>query len=827
MALLSVAHGENAPDAPARQLMAQLVGGYRFSQMVHVAAKLGIADHLKDGPQTVAELAKRTKTNPDALYRLMRTLSGTGVFAEEDQMRFRLTPAAELLLAGAPGSMRAEALVSGEDFMWKSWGGLLHSVQTGETAFNHLFGQGTWEWFKAHPREARLFDGLQAEGTRRATDSIVGSYDFSGAKHVIDIAGGNGELLSAILAKNPQARGTLFELDHVVAAAKANPLPALASRCTFVGGDFFKSIPSGGDVYLLKYIIHDWDDARSLEILKNVRRAIPAGGKLLLIEELICSRNEACRAKVGDITMLVRTGGKNRTEAEYRKLLGEAGFDVARVLPAQGDLAILEATPRKVIPKVWDEAALAEWATPLAALQVRPSHMSAEKYYALPVDNLKTYPVYLPDQEPPGYWEMLNRVGPQPLIEPEKLKTDADWVEAGRIAFEQLDHIHLRTRDPQLIAAVRRGESFIVGPGGRAMNLRWVPTKDGVALSFPNCANCHTAVLPNGTVVPGAPTFAFPPKRTGPPGRNLVGEVQYATGFANGGAPIRMRTESVGMNVYRASATPWVKDDIHTQMKSLTRADVDAWIAAGLRGGAVPRWNGSLYYPAKTPDLIGVKDRKYIDHTGTHSNRGVGDLMRYAALVTTAESTSFGGHNVLGPESETAPVRLSDEVLYALGVYIESLQPPSNPHPFDAKAAAGEKVFRREGCAGCHTPPLYTNNKLTLARGFTLPKSLPKTLDVLPVSVGTDPGLALQTRKGTGFYKVPSLRGVWYRGHFLHDGSVGSLEEMFDPDRLRESHVPGGFVPPGVKSRAIPGHEFGLKLAAEERAQLIAFLRTL
>jgi hypothetical protein len=160
-------------------------------------------------------------------------------------------------------------------------------------------------------------------------------------------------------------------------------------------------------------------------------------------------------------------------------------------------------------------------------------------------------------------------------------------------------------------------------------------------------------------------------------------------------------------------------------------------------------------------------------------------------------------------------------------LYVYSLQPPRNPNPFDERAAAGQKIFAQEGCPTCHAPPLYTNIKLTLAEGFTPPNDKPDTLDVLPVSVQTDSALALKTRKGTGYYKVPSLKGVWYRGHYLHDGSAASLEEMFDPARLEETHVPGGWLPPGTKTRAIKGHEFGLKLKPAEREQLIAFLRTL
>jgi hypothetical protein len=234
-----------------------------------------------------------------------------------------------------------------------------------------------------------------------------------------------------------------------------------------------------------------------------------------------------------------------------------------------------------------------------------------------------------------------------------------------------------------------------------------------------------------------------------------------------------------------------------------------------------------LYYPAKFPDLIGIKDRKYLDHTATHLHRGIGDLMRYAALVSFADSVDFGSYHVLSPGTKRVQARLSDEALYALAMYIYSLKPPPNPNPRNDKAAAGERIFTRERCARCHTPPLYTNNKLTLAEGFSPPKDAPATLDVLPISLHTDPGLALATRKGTGYYKIPSLKGVWYRGHYLHDGSVGNLEEMFDPERLKPSHVPRGWMPLGEKTHAIPGHEFGLKLEPSEREALIAFLRTL
>jgi CxxC motif-containing protein (DUF1111 family) len=196
--------------------------------------------------------------------------------------------------------------------------------------------------------------------------------------------------------------------------------------------------------------------------------------------------------------------------------------------------------------------------------------------------------------------------------------------------------------------------------------------------------------------------------------------------------------------------------------------------------------------------------------------------MRYAALVQGSDSLDFGPHSFYTPTERRILYRYDDAVLYALAQYIYSLKPPPNPHRFDKNAARGEKVFQRAGCSGCHAPPLYTNNKLTLAAGYTPPKDHPLREDIRPVSVGTDPGLALKTRKGTGLYKIPSLRG-----HFLHDGSVASLEEMFDEQRLSPEHIPGGWKGPGVVRRAIPGHTFGLKLAADEKAALIAFLKTL
>jgi hypothetical protein len=343
-----------APAIPSagtspEDLMQTMLDGFRLTQMVHAAAKSGIAEQLRDGPRAVEQLAAATGTHADSLYRLLRALAGFGIFEEQPGMRFRLTPAAELLLPGVPGSVRASALQMGQPDMWRSWGALTHSVKTGENAFEHLYGMNDFEWYKEHPAEARLFDEFQAEMTRRWANAVVGAYDFTAARRVVDVGGGAGELLFTVLRRAPNARGVLFDLDHVVNAARSKVEPVIARRCDFVGGDFFKAVPTGGDIYVMKYIIHDWDDRRARQILGKCHEAMAGKGKLLLVEELVCGPNQRCRAKMSDITMLVRTGGRNRTEQEYRDLLADGGFKLERVLPA-GGLYVMESSPGRSIP---------------------------------------------------------------------------------------------------------------------------------------------------------------------------------------------------------------------------------------------------------------------------------------------------------------------------------------------------------------------------------------------------------------------------------------------------------------------------------------------
>ena len=469
-------------------------------------------------------------------------------------------------------------------------------------------------------------------------------------------------------------------------------------------------------------------------------------------------------------------------------------------------------------PRLWNDRVLSDWATPIAGLNVRPGHYSEEQYYSAPVGEfVRTYPVYFPGREPAGYWEMLRNAKPEPLITSGS-RALIDWVKEGKRVFRELDIPYLRSYDPNFVEILRDADKYRAMGGhpqkdGTVWGLRWVPTSKGLALSLQDCASCHSRFMPDGSTQDGAPF------NDSGDGVTAVFTGHTTASFLDFYSP----GETPAMVAWRFWAAPWVPNDINERLKSADLHPRDLGIVRGI----VPRFNSSLFYPTKVPDLIGVKDRKFIDHTATHRLRDAGDLMRYAALISCCDIADFGLYHMLTEKGRRIVYRFPDELLFALAQYIFSLDPPLNPNRGDSKAPTGRKVFDREGCGGCHTPPLYTNNKLTLAAGFTPPADHPFRDDILPILVGTDPNLALKTRKGTGLYKVPSLPGVWYRGLLDHDGSVRTLEEWFDPARLRDDYTPSGFMGYKVTHRAVPGHEFGLRLNAEDKAALIAFLKTL
>lgn len=329
---------------PAAKLR-EIIVGQRVAMMVGVVAELGVADHLKDGPKRAEELAKATQAHPSSLYRVLRALASYGIFAEDDDGRFRLTPTAEFLRSDIPGSQRESARGMTTEQQWRSQGNMLNAVRSGKTAIEHAFGMSLWEYLAKHPAEQQGFNARMVEGSRREASRLVKGYDFSGVGKVVDIAGGQGVLLENILKAHSEPRAVLFELPSVIEAARRSLDPALLGRIELTGGDFFKAVPAGGDIYVLKNILHDWEDERATAILKNVRRAMTDKAKLLVIEGVVPKGNSPSPTKMMDITMLVATGGRERTEAEHRALLKAGGFRLARIIPVTPLTSIIEAVP--------------------------------------------------------------------------------------------------------------------------------------------------------------------------------------------------------------------------------------------------------------------------------------------------------------------------------------------------------------------------------------------------------------------------------------------------------------------------------------------------
>ena len=331
----------------AATAMLHLATGVWMSQAIYAAAKLGLADLLRNGPLLCRTLAAATNTNPGALYRLLRALASADIFAEEDDAVFRLTPRAECLLSGVPGSLRAFAIMLGEEEHWQSWGKVLYSVETGQPAFDHVFGMPQFSYFAAHPRAARVFDEAMTSRSGQENEAIIAAYDFSKFQCVVDVGGGEGTLLRLLLKVTPTVRAVLFDMPHVIESARA-AWGRDATRIEFKHGNFFDKVPTGGDAYILKRVIHDWDDERALTILKNCRKAMHPGARLFLIEPIIPPGNCASFNKLLDLLMLVWTsGGKERTAAEHSALLVAAGFELVHLVPTNSYLGIIEATPEQ------------------------------------------------------------------------------------------------------------------------------------------------------------------------------------------------------------------------------------------------------------------------------------------------------------------------------------------------------------------------------------------------------------------------------------------------------------------------------------------------
>src|SRR5215468_1509376 len=341
-----MSHGGRQVTSDPRLNLLGLINGFQITQAIRVAAALRIADHLNDGVRSAGELAGLTKSHPDSLYRLLRALAAVGVFREEEGRKFALTPLGDCLRTDSATPLGAWAEVVGSPYYWQAWGHLLHSVRTSENAFQDLNGNNVWQFRAEHPEHGATFDRAMTQLSGGNAEAVIRAYDFSPFHHVVDVGGGQGLMLAAILRAHPHMRGTLFDQPDVVARAKAVLAErGVIDRCDIVGGSFFETVPEGADAYLMRVVIHDWEDDEAIAILKVDRKSMRETAKLLLIERLIAPPNEMPAAKFGDLNMLALPGGKERTREEFSDVFARSGFALTRVFPA-GLHNVIEARPR-------------------------------------------------------------------------------------------------------------------------------------------------------------------------------------------------------------------------------------------------------------------------------------------------------------------------------------------------------------------------------------------------------------------------------------------------------------------------------------------------
>ncbi len=329
-------------EIPPPLQMLQVMSGFWISRCVYILAKLGIADLLKDGPKNAEELAAATDAHAPSLYRVLRALAAVDVLTQSADHRFGNTPMSETLIDG-PGSLRWFAMTELGEEHYPAWGELLHSVRTGKIAFDQAFGEPVWEFFGKNTENARIFNNAMSGMTAQAEAALHAAYKFEGIKTIMDVGGGHGGFITSILERNPAMRGILFDSPQVIEGAQPKLEAAgITDRCQIVGGNFFESVPEGADAITMKWIIHDWNDDQSIAIMKNCHRALPANGKLILVEAVVPPGDEMHFAKFIDLNMLVMTGGKERTEAEFRQLFEASGFKLSRIVPSESPFSVIE-----------------------------------------------------------------------------------------------------------------------------------------------------------------------------------------------------------------------------------------------------------------------------------------------------------------------------------------------------------------------------------------------------------------------------------------------------------------------------------------------------
>jgi len=478
------------------------------------------------------------------------------------------------------------------------------------------------------------------------------------------------------------------------------------------------------------------------------------------------------------------------------------------------------------IPKVWDVERIHSMHLPFPDTSVHINPVSEEYYYQLPERvAYKSYPFYMPGKEPKGYFDWLRQQQPEIIFNADNIKTEEDWIKAGEIVYdlpelyEPIDSTYLA----ELPELAKHWSKFIpVTKDGAIPFLSIVVRQKGkIELGSRSCGMCHTKVMPDGELLKGGQgNFIFT--------QYLVSLQKVQRDFLKvPDSVIRKDIKTINRLIAEA---PWIK---HESQERLNNLSIEEWQNIFVtRQGVLHRPGVSLGYPVNLPDLFNLKDRKYLDRTGHLQQRDITDLMRYATFnQSAAKLDDFNGFtpgNRPADPKKGNVVRFSDAQLYALAQYLYSLKTPKNPVSYPADLIArGEVIFKDQDCVNCHTPPFYSNNKLSPVEGFEPPKDHLEKYHISDVSVGTDPTLALYTRKATGYYKIPSLIGVWNRTAFLHGGYLANLEDMFDPKRLDANYIPTGYKPPWLKTMAVKGHKFGLELNEKDKTALLAFLRSL
>lgn len=323
----------------------QMMTGYWVSQSIYIVARTGVADLLAGGPQSTDQLARSLHVDAGALYRIMRTLSSYGLFTEDREQRFALTPLGSLLQTDVPGSMRSMAIWNGE-LPYRAWGAVQQTIETGKPALTHVLGMKLFEYLSQNPEPGRIFDEAMTGLSMQVSQAVVAAYDFSGTRQIIDVGGGQGTLVAAILQANEELQAILFDLPSVVEDSRKHLETAgIASRCEVMAGNFFELVPAGADCFVLSSVIHDWDDEQSLRILRQCRHAMDPDSKLLLVECVIPESPEPFFSKLLDLQMLVVTGGRERTAGQFKDLLAAAGFRLTNIIQTEAPECIVEALP--------------------------------------------------------------------------------------------------------------------------------------------------------------------------------------------------------------------------------------------------------------------------------------------------------------------------------------------------------------------------------------------------------------------------------------------------------------------------------------------------